>query len=65
MQQVLTGTNAMSWGMFSIGWLMVNESAKAQTAFERQYQNIKGPFNVSESPYMFFTCTYMYTENNS
>ncbi|KAH3854241.1 protein-glucosylgalactosylhydroxylysine glucosidase-like [Dreissena polymorpha] len=37
---------AMTWGMFAIGWLDVNQSAKAEKSFFQQLDNKYGPFNI-------------------
>ncbi|KAI4903123.1 hypothetical protein NFI96_015696 [Prochilodus magdalenae] len=41
---------AMSWGMFAVGWLELDEAKKAQQVLEQCFKNIQGPFQVwSES----------------
>uniref|UniRef100_A0A7N8Y178 Protein-glucosylgalactosylhydroxylysine glucosidase n=1 Tax=Mastacembelus armatus TaxID=205130 RepID=A0A7N8Y178_9TELE len=41
---------AMTWGMFAIGWLELEEAEKAQHLLEKCFNNIQGPFQVwSES----------------
>ena len=37
---------AMTWAMFVVNWLSLNESGKAQTYFDRSFANMQAPFNV-------------------
>ncbi|XP_078001372.1 protein-glucosylgalactosylhydroxylysine glucosidase-like [Glandiceps talaboti] len=37
---------AMTWGMFSIGWLELGELEKANAVFNRSFANIQEPFKV-------------------
>lgn len=42
---------AMTWSMFAVGWLEMNDSEKAKKMITRCYQNIHEPFKVwSENP---------------
>ncbi|KAF5908280.1 Protein-glucosylgalactosylhydroxylysine glucosidase, partial [Clarias magur] len=41
---------AMTWSMFTVGWLELGEAEKAQKLLQKCYKNIRGPFQVwSES----------------
>lgn len=37
----------MTWGMFAIGWLELNQLDKANALFARQFDNVREPFYVS------------------
>ncbi|XP_077977259.1 protein-glucosylgalactosylhydroxylysine glucosidase-like [Glandiceps talaboti] len=37
---------AMTWGMFSIGWLELGELEKANAVFNRSFANIQEPFKI-------------------
>ncbi|XP_060582374.1 protein-glucosylgalactosylhydroxylysine glucosidase-like isoform X2 [Ruditapes philippinarum] len=44
--KVTPGGPAMSWGMFTIGWLEIGELDKANTTFYDQLKNRRDPFNI-------------------
>lgn len=49
----------MTWRMFSIGYLELNNSADAARLFKKQEGNVAAPYNVGEwSFFFFFTQTY-------
>lgn len=39
----------MTWGMFAIEWLELNQIDKANSLFARQFDNVRAPFYVSVS----------------
>ncbi|CAC5394365.1 PGGHG [Mytilus coruscus] len=43
-ERVTPGGPAMTWGMFAIGWLELNQLDKANTLFARQFDNVREPF---------------------
>ncbi|XP_033736120.1 protein-glucosylgalactosylhydroxylysine glucosidase-like [Pecten maximus] len=45
-EKVTPGGPAMTWGMFAIGWLELNELTKAEKLFKRQFNNVVPPFNI-------------------
>ncbi|OWF37122.1 protein-glucosylgalactosylhydroxylysine glucosidase-like [Mizuhopecten yessoensis] len=45
-EKVTPGGPAMTWGMFAIGWLELNEIAKAERLFKKQFINVVPPFNI-------------------
>lgn len=45
-EKVTPGGPAMTWGMFAIGWLELNETAKAENLFKKQFNNVVPPFNI-------------------
>ncbi|KAL4238053.1 Protein-glucosylgalactosylhydroxylysine glucosidase [Mactra antiquata] len=45
-EKVTPGGPAMSWGMFTIGWLEIGEYDKANETFYRQQLNRRDPFNI-------------------
>lgn len=47
--KVTPGGPAMTWGMFAIGWLELNQIEKANSLFARQFDNVRAPFYVSVS----------------
>lgn len=47
----------MTWGMFSIGYLELNNLADAARLFKKQEGNVAAPYNVSERSGFFFTQT--------
>lgn len=44
--KVTPGGPAMSWGMFTIGWLEIEEYDKANKTFYEQLKNRQDPFNI-------------------
>lgn len=44
--KVTPGGPAMTWGMFAIGWLELNQLDKANALFARQFDNVREPFYV-------------------
>jgi len=47
--KVTPGGPAMTWSMFAIGWLELNQIDKANSLFARQFDNVRAPFYVSVS----------------
>ncbi|XP_076099851.1 protein-glucosylgalactosylhydroxylysine glucosidase-like [Mytilus galloprovincialis] len=43
-ERVTPGGPAMTWGMFAIGWLELNQLDKANALFARQFDNVREPF---------------------
>lgn len=42
------GGPAMTWGMYSVGWLELGREAEAQALFERSYRPyVREPFKAS------------------
>jgi len=54
----------MTWGMFAIGWLELNDMDKAMEAFERQFLNVVPPFNVYLIIFFFTLKTFKHTMQN-
>ncbi|XP_060072816.1 protein-glucosylgalactosylhydroxylysine glucosidase-like [Ylistrum balloti] len=44
--KVTPGGPAMTWGMFAIGWLELNDTDKAENLFKKQFGNVVPPFNI-------------------
>lgn len=44
----------MTWGMFSIGYLELNNLADAARLFKKQEGNVAAPYNVRERSGFFF-----------
>lgn len=36
----------MTWSMFAIGWLELNDTTKANGLFKKQFDNVNEPFKV-------------------
>ncbi|OWF37121.1 Acid trehalase-like protein 1 [Mizuhopecten yessoensis] len=50
-EKATPGGPAMTWGMFAVGWLELNDTSKAEAAFKKQFQNVIPPFYTwSEEP---------------
>ncbi|XP_060072814.1 protein-glucosylgalactosylhydroxylysine glucosidase-like [Ylistrum balloti] len=48
--KVTSKAPAMTWAMFAIGWLEVNNKPKAEEQFNKQMKNIVPPFNIWSNP---------------
>ncbi|XP_060072815.1 protein-glucosylgalactosylhydroxylysine glucosidase-like [Ylistrum balloti] len=49
-EKVTPTAPAMTWAMFAIGWLEVNNKPKAEEQFNKQMKNIVPPFNIWSNP---------------
>ncbi|XP_033733626.1 protein-glucosylgalactosylhydroxylysine glucosidase-like [Pecten maximus] len=50
-EKATPGGPAMTWGMFAVGWLDLNDTTKADDLFKKQFQNVIPPFYIwSEEP---------------
>lgn len=47
----------MSWGMFTIGWIELQEYDKANKTFYEQLKNRQDPFNVRYVVQIYFNVT--------
>ena len=46
--QATPGGPAMTWGMFAIGHLELNDTIEAGRLFKRQTGNVAAPYNVNK-----------------
>ena len=50
----------MSWSMFSIGWLEVDEVEKAEEAFKKNFDHVANEFQVYIILYKFFDLQFVF-----
>ncbi|XP_033736118.1 protein-glucosylgalactosylhydroxylysine glucosidase-like [Pecten maximus] len=49
-EKVTPTAPSMTWGMFTISWLELNNTAKAEQQFNKQLQGVVRPFNIWSNP---------------
>ncbi|XP_021339376.1 protein-glucosylgalactosylhydroxylysine glucosidase-like [Mizuhopecten yessoensis] len=49
-EKVTPTAPVMTWAMFAIGWLELNNTSKAEPLFNKQLQNVIPPFNIWSNP---------------